>query len=58
MYVTVAGVWSCVWANLPSYERIPCRLTAAWFAMFADWVLRSSMYWVRLRRGKWKEIKV
>jgi Na+-driven multidrug efflux pump len=33
-------------------------LTAAWFAMFADWVLRSALYWVRLKRGKWKEIKV
>ncbi|HHY44468.1 MAG TPA: MATE family efflux transporter [Firmicutes bacterium] len=59
MYVTVAGVW-CVRLGLTYVlmNFFNVGLTAAWFAMFADWVVRSSLYWVRLKRGKWKEIKV
>jgi len=59
MYVTVAGVWVMrLGLTYVLMNFFNVGLTAAWFAMFADWVLRSSMYWVRLRRGKWKEIKV
>ncbi len=59
MYVTIAGVWVVrlgMTYALMNYFHV--GLTAAWFAMFADWVLRSALYWVRLKRGKWKEIKV
>lgn len=58
MYVTVAGVWIMrlgLTYILMNYFNV--GLTAAWFAMFADWALRSALYWVRLKRGKWKEIK-
>jgi putative MATE family efflux protein len=59
MYVTVAGVWIMrLGLTYILMNVFNVGLTAAWFAMFADWVLRSALYWVRLKRGKWKEIKV
>lgn len=59
MYVTVAGVWVMrLGLTHLLMDVFNMGLTAAWFAMFADWALRSSLYWVRLKRGKWKEIKV
>ena len=33
-------------------------LTAAWIAMFMDWVVRATLYWIRFKRGAWKTIKV
>jgi len=33
-------------------------LTAAWLAMFSDWVVRASLYWLRLKGGRWKTLKV
>jgi putative MATE family efflux protein len=59
MYVTVAGVWVMrLGLTYLLMNVFHVGLTAAWFAMFADWVLRSSLYWARLKRGRWKEIKV
>ncbi|QUL98086.1 MAG: MATE family efflux transporter [Candidatus Fermentithermobacillus carboniphilus] len=59
MYVTVAGVWVVrLGLTYLLMEVFGLGLAAAWIAMFSDWVVRSSLYWIRLKRGKWKEIKV
>jgi len=59
MFVTVAGVWIVrLGLTYLLMNVFNVGLTAAWFAMFADWVVRSALYWRRLKRGKWKEIKV
>lgn len=59
MYVTVAGVWVMrLGLTYLLMNVFHMGLNAAWFAMLADWVLRSSLYWARLKRGKWKEIRV
>lgn len=59
MYVTVAGVWVVrLGLTYLLMEVFGVGLTAAWFAMFADWVVRSSLYWVRLKGGRWKETRV
>ena len=31
---------------------------AIWYAMYADWVIRGSVFVIRFKRGKWKNIKV
>ncbi len=59
MYVTVLGIW-CVRLAL-TYTLMNLwhmGLTAAWIAMFVDWVVRASLYWYRLKQGGWKRIKV
>ncbi|HHW26453.1 MAG TPA: MATE family efflux transporter [Firmicutes bacterium] len=59
MYVTVLGIW-CVRLALTYVlmNVFHMGLTAAWVAMFADWVVRASLYWYRLKQGGWKRIKV
>lgn len=58
-FVTVFGAWvvrcglTYVLMNV-----LQLGLAAAWLAMFMDWVVRASLYWMRFRRGAWKTIKV
>lgn len=59
MYVTVLGAWIVrvgVTHVLMNYLHV--GLTAAWIAMFLDWVVRSSLYWLRFKRGAWKTLRV
>ncbi len=59
MYVTVLGIWGVrLTLTYILMNVFQLGLTAAWFAMFADWVVRASLYWYRLRQGGWKRIKV
>jgi Na+-driven multidrug efflux pump len=59
MYVTVLGIWGVrLTLTYILMNVFHMGLTAAWFAMFADWVVRASLYWYRLRQGGWKRIKV
>lgn len=59
MYVTVLGIWGVrLTLTYILMNVFHLGLTAAWFAMFADWVVRASLYWYRLRQGGWKRIKV
>lgn len=58
-FVTVFGAWvvrcglTYILMNL-----LHVGLTAAWIAMFMDWVVRATLYWIRFKRGAWKTIKV
>ncbi len=59
MYVTIlgsVGVRLGLTHILINYFNM--GLNAAWIAMFLDWVVRSSLYYARLKRGRWKEIQV
>lgn len=59
MYVTVLGAWVVrVGTTYILMNILHLGLTAAWIAMFLDWVVRSSLYWIRFRRGQWKTLKV
>lgn len=59
MYVTVLGAWFVrVGLTYCLMNIAHLGLIAAWIAMFLDWVARSSLYWMRFRRGKWKTLKV
>ncbi len=59
MYVTVFGAWIVrVGLTYLLMNVLHMGLTAAWIAMFVDWVARSSLYWVRFKRGAWKTIRV
>ncbi len=59
MYVTVVGVWvvryGVTWLLMNTFS---VGLVAAWFAMFLDWIVRATLYWIRLSRGEWKNITV
>lgn len=59
MYVTITGVWIVRYGITYVLMNVfHLGLAAAWLAMFLDWVVRASLYWLRLRRGKWKTIRV
>lgn len=59
VYVTVVGAWVVRCGTtyiLMNYLHV--GLTAAWIAMFLDWVVRSSLFWLRFKRGAWKTLRV
>ena len=59
MYVTVCGAWVVrVGLTYVLMNILHLGLTAAWIAMFVDWVVRASLYWLRFKRGAWKTIRV
>jgi putative MATE family efflux protein len=59
MYVTVLGAWVVrVGVTYVLMNVLHMGLTAAWIAMFLDWVARSGLYWLRFKRGAWKTIRV
>lgn len=59
MYVTVLGAWVVrVGGTYFLMNVLHMGLTAAWIAMFLDWVARASLYWMRFKRGAWKTIRV
>ena len=59
MYVTVIGIWVVrVGLTRILMSTFNLGLTAAWLAMFMDWMVRATLYIFRLRSGKWKSIRV
>lgn len=59
MYVTVAGIWGVrLSLTYVLMHWFGLGLAAAWIAMFLDWVVRASLYWLRLKQGKWKTLRV
>ena len=59
MYVTVFGAWVVrVGTTYCLMNILHLGLSAAWIAMFLDWVARSSLYWLRFKRGQWKTLRV
>ncbi len=59
MYATVAGAWIVrVGMTYLLMNFLHLGLTAAWIAMFLDWVARAGLYWARFKRGTWKSIRV
>ncbi|NSW91637.1 MAG: MATE family efflux transporter, partial [Firmicutes bacterium] len=58
-YTMIVSIFS-MWAfriTLGYLLGIPLNLgvRGVWLGMFADWIVRSVLFYLRLRRGKWKE---
>lgn len=49
--VGLSYVFACSWG-------LNLGLLGVWFAMFADWLVRSVLFVVRFAKGKWKQKKV
>ncbi|MBE3519749.1 MAG: MATE family efflux transporter [Firmicutes bacterium] len=59
VYVTVAGMWIVrLGLTYLMMDVFHMGLEAAWIAMLMDWVVRSTLYAIRFKQGKWKELRV
>lgn len=56
MVTSAMGMW-ILRISLGYILAIPMKfgLLGVWMAMYIDWVVRGLMYYVRLKKGKWKE---
>lgn len=55
MITSIIGMWAFR-ITLGYILGIPLRMgvLGVWFGMFIDWLVRGSLYYVRLQNGKWK----
>ncbi len=57
MLITLAGTWALrVPATYLVARRLGLGLDAVWAVMLGDWMLRSTLAWMRFRSGKWQRI--
>ncbi len=55
MVVSIASMWSMrIGLSYLFYYVFGLELIGVWFAMFADWIVRSVCFILRYRSGKWK----
>lgn len=53
------GIWGFrLLTTLALYHWFNLGLQSVYYAFLADFGIRTLMYWIRLRKGKWKYIKV
>ncbi len=59
MLVSIASMWAMrIGLSYLLYYVFGIELLGVWFAMFADWCVRSVFFLLRYRSGKWKLKKV
>lgn len=56
MMVSITSLWFFrVFVGYIFSITLKFGITGLWVAMFFDWIARATIYYLRLKRGKWKE---